>query len=366
MVELPPPTAGRPARSNDAQALARFAASLWAKLGGSRIGFTAAVCALISTQALFQPSLYEPFVLQGLVRAWLDYFGECLLMGVSIMVAVTTVETLAPGRPRLLAVPVVVVALVVGATIGALALIPYYDLPMDSAFDERFVSDVVYWMLIAGGIVMIYAMQQRAAAAAAAIHDARVHRVAFGKQLLEAQLQVMRAQIEPHFLFNTLANVKRLAQTDAPASLAMLDNLTRYLRAALPRMREEHTTLGQEADLVQAYLEVLRIRMGARLRFEIDVPVGLRDEPFPPMMLLTLIENAVKHGLDPSPRGGAISVRAQRAASGFVVTVADSGAGFGGSLSGGTVSAWRTPGHDWRRCTVARPRWSWQRTNREG
>jgi len=179
-------------------------------------------------------------------------------------------------------------------------------------------------------------MQRRATAAAAAAHEARVHRVALGKQMLEAQLQVMRAQIEPHFLFNTLANVKRLAQTDGPASLAMLDNLTRYLQAALPRMRDEHTTLGQEADLVQAYLEVLRIRMGPRLRFEIDVPAGLRGERFPPMLLLTLIENAVKHGLDPSPQGGTIALRAERTTGGFVVRVADNGMGFGHAVSGGS------------------------------
>jgi signal transduction histidine kinase len=336
MIAMPPSKAGAPARSTDAQALARFAASLWTRLGGSRVGFTAAVCALISTQALFQPSLYEPFVPEAVARAWFDYLGECLLMGVPIMVAVTTVETLAPGRPRWLAVPVVAVALGAGAIVGALALIPYYDLPPESAFDERFVSDVVYWMLIAGGMVLIYAMQRRAAVAAATAHEARVHRVALGKQMLEAQLQVMRAQIEPHFLFNTLANVKRLAQTDGPASLAMLDNLTRYLQAALPRMRDEHTTLGQEADLVQAYLEVLRIRMGLRLRFEIDVPAGLRGEPFPPMLLLTLIENAVKHGLGPSPQGGTITLRAERTTGGFVVRVADNGIGFGDAVSGGS------------------------------
>jgi hypothetical protein len=336
MVEWPGSTTDEQAPARGPQALARFAAAMRATLGRSRVGFTLAVCALISTQALFQPTLYEPFVPEGVIHVWLDYFGECLLMGVPILITVTAVEILAPGRPRILAVPVVAAAIAAGATAGALLLIPYYELPAESAFDERFVSDVVYWTLIAGGIVLIYAMQQRAAAAAAAAHAARVQQVALGKQMLEAQLQVMRAQIEPHFLFNTLANVKRLAQTDVPASLGMLDNLTRYLRAALPRMREERTTLGQEADLVQAYLEVLAIRMGPRLRFSIVVPPSLRDEPFPPMLLLTLVENAVKHGLDPSPHGGSITVRAEDASHGCVVRVADSGLGFGGAVSGGT------------------------------
>jgi LytS/YehU family sensor histidine kinase len=154
--------------------------------------------------------------------------------------------------------------------------------------------------------------------------------------MLEAQLQVMRAQIEPHFLFNTLANVKRLAQTDAGGGMTMLDNLVRYLRAALPRMREEHTTLGQETELAQAYLEVLAIRMGERLRFEIEVPATLRSRGFPPMMLLTVVENAIKHGLNPSPHGGAISIRAKSSGDGFVLRVADSGVGFGVAATGGT------------------------------
>ena len=92
--------------------------------------------------------------------------------------------------------------------------------------------------------------------------------------MLEARLQVMRAQIEPHFLFNTLANVKRLCQTDVGDGLRMLENLVRYLRAALPQMREAEATLGQEADLVEAYLAVLKIRMGTRLAYRIDVAPG--------------------------------------------------------------------------------------------
>jgi sensor histidine kinase YesM len=101
-------------------------------------------------------------------------------------------------------------------------------------------------------------------------------------------------------------------------------------------MREERTTLGQEADLVHAYLEVLSIRMGERLRFSIEIAPSLRDEPFPPMMLLTLVENAIKHGLTPSPDGGTIALRAERSGSGYVVRIADTGVGFGVAATGGT------------------------------
>jgi len=318
------------------RALAASTAPLRARMGVGRVGFAMLVCVLVSTQAWFQPTLYQPFVLEGWARSWLDYLGECLLMGMPIMVTLTLVEALAPGKPRLLAVPVVVAALATGATAGAVALIPYYDLPPESAFDGRFVSDVVYWMLIGGAAAVFYAIQRRTASASAALHEARLQQIALGKQMLEAQLQVMRAQIEPHFLFNTLANVKRLANTDAEASRTLLDNLTHYLRAALPRMREDRGTLGQEVELVRAYLDVLRVRMGARLRYAIDVPSTLTAEPFPPMMLLTLVENALKHGIDPSPGGGTIAVRAARDRGDLAVCVADTGVGFGRSVSGGT------------------------------
>jgi LytS/YehU family sensor histidine kinase len=185
-------------------------------------------------------------------------------------------------------------------------------------------------------VAAIHGFQQRAAAAAATLHQARIDQVALSKQMLEARLQVMRAQIEPHFLFNTLANVKRLCQSDVDGGITMLDNLVLYLRAALPRMRDEQSTLAQEAELVQSYLAVLKIRMGARLRYSIDVPPALGDQPFPPMMLLTLAENAIKHGLNPSSTGGGIAIRALATRSGLEVRVADSGVGFGAAATGGT------------------------------
>ncbi len=113
------------------------------------------------------------------------------------------------------------------------------------------------------------------------------------------------------FLFNTLANVRRLYQTDAAAAESMLENLMRYLAVALPQMRAVDSTLGREAVLTESYLAIQRIRMGRRLAFDFDIPQSLREAPVPPMMVLTLVENAIKHGLNPLPEGG--FVRDQRA-----------------------------------------------------
>ena len=128
------------------------------------------------------------------------------------------------------------------------------------------------------------------------------------RQVTEARLQALQAQVEPHFLYNTLANVQALTEVDPPAANQMVGHLIQYLRASLPKMRENSSTVGQEVERVRAYLNILKMRMGARLEFGIDVPDDLLAAPFPPMMLPSLVENAIKHGLEPQREGGRIDV----------------------------------------------------------
>jgi sensor histidine kinase YesM len=149
------------------------------------------------------------------------------------------------------------------------------------------------------------------------------------RQLAEAQLKMMQAQVEPHFLFNTLASVDYLIETDPARASTMQKNLIQYLRAALPQMREGSTTLGKELALVRSYLEILKVRMEDRLQFAITVPQGLMSAQFPPMVLQSLVENAIKHALEPKPEGGSITVTADIANGSLRVTVADTGLGFG-------------------------------------
>lgn len=156
------------------------------------------------------------------------------------------------------------------------------------------------------------------------------------RQLAEAQLKMMQAQVEPHFLFNTLASVDYLIETDAPRASRMQKNLIQYLRAALPQMREATSTLGREVVQCRSYLEILKVRMDERLQFSINVPQGLLTASFPPMMLLTLVENAIKHGLEPKSEGGTLSVGAIVSDGKLRVSVADSGMGFGVAQRGGT------------------------------
>jgi sensor histidine kinase YesM len=145
---------------------------------------------------------------------------------------------------------------------------------------------------------------------------------------LEARLTVLQAQIEPHFLFNTLANVRRLCEVDPDRGRQMLASLLDYLRAALPAMRRPSAALAEEFELVRAYLTVLQHRMGERLHFKIELSEQLAAAPIPPLILPTLVENAVRHGLGPLTEGGTITVNAVKDDSQVVVSVADDGAGF--------------------------------------
>ncbi len=148
------------------------------------------------------------------------------------------------------------------------------------------------------------------------------------RQVAEARMAALQAQVEPHFLFNTLASIDHLIETDPPRASTMQKNLITYLRATLHKMRESTTTLGREAELITAYLEILKVRMEERLSVQIDVAAGLRSAAFPPMMLQTLVENAIKHGLEPSSEPATLSVSAEISDGMLRVLVADTGVGF--------------------------------------
>jgi Histidine kinase len=147
------------------------------------------------------------------------------------------------------------------------------------------------------------------------------------RQLTEARLQALQAQVEPHFLYNTLANVQALIDSDPPAANLMVGHLIDYLRAALPKMRESVSTVAQEVELARAYLNILKMRMGDRMEFSINVAEGSGTSALPPLMLPSLVENAIKHGLEPLREGGRIDIAACIEGDRLLVTVTDNGRG---------------------------------------
>ncbi len=160
------------------------------------------------------------------------------------------------------------------------------------------------------------------------------------RQVVEARMAAMQAQVEPHFLFNTLASIDHLIETDPPRASQMQRNLIALLRASMPTMREANAAgvrdLGRELAVIRPYLEILKVRMEDRLQTEIDVPDGLLSAEFPPMMIQSLVENAIKHGLEPKAEGGSLKVRAEVLHGKLAITVADTGLGFGRAATAGT------------------------------
>ncbi len=207
-------------------------------------------------------------------------------------------------------------------------------------------GDIFSALLIALFAYLVAAkiMVRKTAEANAKLHvaDAKVRsaednaeREAVQRQLMQAQLKLLQAQVEPHFLFNTLAAVDYLIETDPPRASVMQKTLIAYLRASLPQMRQESSTLGRELQLIRAYLALLKMRIEERLEFDIEVSPELEGAVFPPMVLQTLVENAIQHGIEPKPGGGRISVRALQEGGNLRVDVVDTGVGLPSNYNGG-------------------------------
>jgi Histidine kinase len=215
---------------------------------------------------------------------------------------------------------------------------------VNEARDERMIhvrlgdhlaSIAFLFIMLSAAIKVAYAGRVKAEAQAAQAQEV-ADAESLKRQVLEARMAAMQAQVEPHFLFNTLASIDHLIEVDPPRASRMQKQLIALLRASMPAMRERNATLGRELDVVRPYVEILKMRMGERLRAEINIPEGLYSAAFPPMMLQSLVENAIKHGLEPKPDGGALALSAEVVHGKLAVTVADTGVGFARAPTTGT------------------------------
>lgn len=196
----------------------------------------------------------------------------------------------------------------------------------------------VYLATLFGLMAAALELQVRGDEAAQALHEHSQREAQARRDAAAMRAQALAAQAEPHFLFNTLANLRRQYSLDAEAGDRLCGHLLTYLEAALPHMRRAQGTLGDELRLVMAYLALQQVRMAERLQVGLDVAPTLAAAALPPLTLLTLVENAIKHGLDPQPLGGAIAIAARAEAGRLRVSVADSGRGLAadGLMGSGT------------------------------
>ena len=193
-----------------------------------------------------------------------------------------------------------------------------------------------FLFVIVSSIIKVVAGGKRRAELTAHQATQRADSEQLERTALEARMQALQAQIEPHFLFNTLASIDQLILTDPPRASRMQQSLIRYLRSAMPQMRDgSRPTLGQQVDLSTAFLEIMGMRMEERLQYAVNVPEGLKSAVFPSMMLQTLVENAIKHGLEPRATGGKVEISAEISDGQLAVHVLDNGLGFAPKSDGG-------------------------------
>jgi len=275
-------------------------------------------------------------VVRLFVNTYWDLLVSALCVGYTSMVLFTVAGNIRQRwMPR---EAMQVLAVVAGSLVGTVVAGFVKGRNLAQMFSERLAGVTITMGLGIGvGCVVVAAvlLREKHARDQARILKGEAERHQLEKSVLEARLALMQAQVEPHFLFNTLANVQHLVETDPPAASRVLESLIKYLRAALPQMRETATNLGRELDMARAFLEIHQVRMGTRLDFSIEVPEALRSRPFPPMMLISLVENAVKHGVDPCCDAGCIVIRAREAEGQLRVSVADTGEGIRPTNGGG-------------------------------
>jgi signal transduction histidine kinase len=303
------------------------------------LGILVALCLVLAFVIASIETMWS-FFLEPLAKAWSEFAFAWPPLFVGVAAVVLTLASLPRWLPQRRSLRWSGLALAIAAA-GALGWFAADGWSLFST-GEHFQDDhdrphMVHTMFVLAALFAgLGEYRWRSVRAAAALHEAELNRIRLQGELAAGRLQVLEAQIEPHFLFNSLANVRRLLRIDGEAGRAMLADLMRYLESALPRMRADSSTLAREAELIRAFLAVHQVRMGPRLQVRIDVPAELGGRVVPPMMLLTLIENALKHGLAPLPEGGAISVSAAEAEGMLVLRVADTGRGLVAGSGGGT------------------------------
>ena len=241
---------------------------------------------------------------------------------------------------RLFMRPVVVTLAAIGFSFGLTWILStFFGTNVLALIDNRYGLYIqtlllnTMFVVIAGFTII---SREKMAAAQAHMQQERIMRLTSEKRAAETHLKFLQAQIEPHFLFNTLSTILSLLDTDAHSGKAMLIDFIRYLRISLSKTRKESSTIEEEITLITAYLNLYKVRMAERLEFEVQLPDDLKKHPIAPMSLQPLVENAIRHGLQNKCNGGKILISVQQTGGKIRLEIADTGNGFDTQRQGGT------------------------------
>jgi hypothetical protein len=327
-------------------ALASWVRRAWRRVTPRTLGWLAlfVVAWDAAGETFFAPEVDRPANLSLMILA-------CAVAGVAAVAPLVMIadEAVADGKSPWLCYPAALVAgLVMTVLLAEVANVLLGMCPDDpliksgSPWWEKLESAITWFLSFAAdatGVLLVYVNLRAAYRADQRRHEAELARTHARRRTLEARLQAMQARVEPQFLFNTLAQVKRLYELDPVLAERMLDDLIGYLRAAMPHMRDTASTVAQEVELARRYLDIVKLRLGERLEVEIDMPGETTACRMPPMVLLPLIDHAIVHGLGPPRASGKLRIACEALGGKLRVLVADSGAGFvPGSQADGLAS----------------------------
>jgi sensor histidine kinase YesM len=253
--------------------------------------------------------------------------SQCI--GLSICTCVLIAHRFFEYAGPVLKALLVAAALIIGSLGGSYLGSIVSGMSPDILFEKHGLIQLLFLGVIFGSIITyFFSSREQIAESQARIQEEKIKRLTSENKAAEANLKLLQAQIEPHFLFNTLSNVLSLLDTDPQKGKSMLLDFIQYLRASLSKLRKEQATLGQEIEMIHAYLNIIEVRMGKRLNYKIDLSEKLEAISFPPMLLQPLVENAVKHGLEPRIDGGEIIISGAEKDGVLRLEVADNGIGF--------------------------------------
>jgi sensor histidine kinase YesM len=261
-------------------------------------------------------------------------FSQCI--GLSICSLVLTAFYLLVPEALFVQLFIAVVAIIAGSVGGSLlgSVITGTDIALFHATPVSLVQTVLFGILFGAIISFYFISRDKMTASQALIQEERIKRLYAEKKIVESDLKRLQAQIEPQFLFNTLASILSLLESEPIKGRTMLKDLTLYLRATLSKTRSNHVTMEQEIKMITAYINIFKGRMGARLRYACHIPDTVRSHLLPPMLLQPLVENAIKHGIEPEIDGGQITITASVTNNRLRIEIADTGLGFDSRYDG--------------------------------
>lgn len=288
---------------------------------------TLAYTLLVDTVASIFMANIEPFNM-GFLTTFI--FVQCI--GISATVSFLTTFYYFNPTNKILQIIMIIIAMIVGVTAGSvLASVIVQDKSPLTYFivhKDIFLWHLFYAITAGTSAIYLYIFREKISAHEALIQEERFKRLSIEKKIVETKLKLLEAQIEPHFLFNTLANILSLLDTDLEKGKQMMMDFINYLRTSLSKPKDDPVTLKQSMNTIQAYLNIFKIRMGRRLNYTFHIPDALMDIPFPSMLIQPLVENSIKHGLEPKIDGGEIQIKAEKINDTLKVEVIDDGLGF--------------------------------------